>query len=82
MSEPKDKSPIQHPTGDPKVDAAEQDVITNNEESNKIVNTDDAVADMEGIETTLSEDEPSTALNADRDITNSEEANGDEPVVN
>lgn len=82
MSEPKDKPPIQHPTSDPKVDAAEQDVITNNEESNKIVNTDDAVADMEGLETTRSEDEPSTALNADRNITNSEEASGDEPVVN
>jgi hypothetical protein len=49
-------SPIQHPTGDPKVDAAEQDVITNTDESNKVVNTDDAVADMDGIESTLSED--------------------------
>jgi hypothetical protein len=82
MSTPKDKFPIQHPTGDPKVDAAEQDVITNTDESNKVVNTDDAVADMDGIESTLSESEPSTALNADRDVTNSEEANGDEPVVN
>ncbi len=82
MSSPKDKIPSLQPTGDPKVDTAEQDVITNTDESNKIVNTDGAVADMEGIESTLSESEPSTALNADRDITNSEEANGDEPVVN
>ncbi len=82
MSTPKDKIPAPQPTGDPKVDAAEQGVITNTDESNKIVNTDGAVADMEGIESTLSESEPSTALNADRDITNSEEANGDEPVVN
>ncbi|MBD1364801.1 hypothetical protein IDJ77_13350 [Mucilaginibacter sp. ZT4R22] len=82
MSDPKDKSPAQQPTGEPKVDAAEQDVITNTDESNKIVNTDDAVADMDGIETTLSESEPSTALNADRGITNSDDANGDEPVVN
>nr|WP_294940624.1 hypothetical protein [uncultured Mucilaginibacter sp.] len=62
--------------------AAEQDVITNTDESNKVVNTDDAVADMDGIESTFSESEPSTALNADRDVTNSEEANGDERVVN
>lgn len=82
MSEPKDKTSVPQPTGEPKADAAEQDVVTNNEESNKIVNTDDAVADMDGIETTLSDADTSTALNADKHITNSEEANGDEPVVN
>ncbi|MEO7211584.1 hypothetical protein [Mucilaginibacter sp.] len=82
MNDPKDKASVPQPTDDPKVDAAEQAVITNTDESNKIVNTDDAVADMDGITETLSKSEPSTALNADRNITNSEEANSDEPVVN
>lgn len=82
MSEPKDKSPIQHPTGDPNVDAAEQDIITNNEESNKIVNTDDALADLEGIESKVSESAPFTTLSADREVINSQAANGDDPVVN
>jgi shikimate kinase len=83
MSTPKDKIPAQQPTGDPKVDAAEQGVITNTEESNKIVNTGGAVADMDGMETTLSNSEPSTVLNADPDIIKSEDGDtGEQPVVN
>ncbi|RWY55771.1 hypothetical protein [Mucilaginibacter gilvus] len=82
MNDPKDKTSSPQPTDDPKVDAAEQAVVTNTEEGNKVVNQDSAVADMEGTTETLNESEPTTALNADRNITNSEEANGDEPVVN
>ncbi|TWR24038.1 hypothetical protein FPZ43_18700 [Mucilaginibacter pallidiroseus] len=72
MNTPNSKTPGQQPTGDPKVDAAEQEVITNSEESDKIVNEGGAVADTEGINETLSEDQPSTELSADSQITNDE----------
>ena len=70
MSVPENNTPLQNPAGDPKVNAVEQDVITNSDETDKIVNQDGVVADTAGIQETLSESEPSTALNADRDITN------------
>lgn len=70
MSAPEDNTPLQTPAGDPKVNAVEQDVITNSDETDKIVNQDGVVADTAGIQETLSESEPSTALNADTDITN------------
>jgi len=79
MSNPENKFPLQEPTGDPKVDAAEQDVITNKDESNKAVNTDGAVADMDGIEETISEDEPSVDLNADKNVTNAGASNPADP---
>ena len=70
MSVPENNTLLQNPTGDPKVNAVEQDVITNSDETDKIVNQDGVVADTAGIEETLSESEPSTALNADTGITN------------
>lgn len=81
MIDPKDKSPMQNPGAEIGVEAGE-DVITNSDETNKVVNNDGAVADTEGIESNISESDPSTALNADRDITNSQESSGEEPVVN
>lgn len=72
MNTPNNKAPGQQPTGDPKVDAAEQEAITNSEESDKIVNEDGVVADTEGITETLREDRPSTDLSADSQITNDE----------
>jgi hypothetical protein len=75
MSNPENKFPLQEPTGAPKVDAAEQDVITNKDETNKAVNKGGAVADMDGIQETLSEDEPSFDLNVDKDVTNADAAN-------
>ncbi|MEB0262760.1 MULTISPECIES: hypothetical protein [unclassified Mucilaginibacter] len=62
--------PLEGETGDPKVNAAEQDVITNNDDTNK----DGAVAEKEGITGTLSESEPTTELNADNHITNNDSA--------
>lgn len=83
MSTPNNQIPLQEPTGDPKAIASDKDAVTNSDETNKIVNQDNVVADTEGIETTLSDSEPSTALNADRDVTNSEAAGTDDnPVVN
>ena len=73
MSDPKERSLSQSPGIDPKIDSTEQNVVTNSDESTKVVNQDGAVADMEGIQETLSESEPSTAVTADSEaITNDE----------
>ena len=64
MSTPENKTPSPNPTSDPKVDATGQDIVTNNEESDKVVNQDGAVADMDGIQETLSRSEPSAATTA------------------
>ncbi|MET3977565.1 hypothetical protein ABIB62_000131 [Mucilaginibacter sp. UYP25] len=66
------------PTPDPKVNAAEQDVITNKDDTEKATNNDGAVADMDGITETLSESEPATDLNADNQITNNDSAGTDQ----
>ena len=77
MSDPKDKSSLNNPPGVADVDA-EQDVITNSEESDKIVNQDGVVADTDGITETLSETEPTTAVNAAHtSSTESQPAGGD-----
>ncbi|MBB5397083.1 hypothetical protein [Mucilaginibacter sp. AK015] len=51
---PGNKFPLEGETGDPKVNAAEQDVITNKDDTEKVTNKDGAVADMDGITETLS----------------------------
>jgi hypothetical protein len=71
---PGSKFPLESETGDPKVNAAEQDVITNKDDTETATNKDGAVADMDGITETLSESEPATALNADNHITNNDSA--------
>jgi len=64
MSTPENKTPSPNPTSDPKVDATGQDIVTNNEESDKVVNQDGAIADMDGIQEALSGSEPSAATTA------------------
>lgn len=71
---PGSQFPLEGETGDPKVNAAEQDVITNKDDTNYVTNKDGAVADTDAIEETLSESEPSTDLNADNQITNNDSA--------
>ena len=75
---PGSKSPLEGETGDPKVNAAEQDVITNKDDTEKVTNKDGAVADTDGITETLSESEPTTELNADNHVTNNDSAATDE----
>jgi hypothetical protein len=75
MSDPKNKAPEQDATVDNTVESNPQDAVTNTEESNKVVNQDNFVADTEDIETTLSDSEPSTASNADNAITNNDAGN-------
>ncbi|MBD1392866.1 hypothetical protein [Mucilaginibacter glaciei] len=81
MSIPDNKFPTPEPTGDPKIDNAGQDVITNSEESDKVVNTDGAagsVADMDCIQETLSGSELSSSATADSaEPAEQEAANGD-----
>jgi len=81
MSTPNNKFPLQEPTGDPKVDAAEQDIITNSDESEKIVNQDSAVADTAGIEETLTESDPDPSLNAEQSITPEAEADNNNAAL-
>ena len=69
---PASKSPVGGNPADPKVNAAEQDVITNKDDTAKVTNKDGVVADTEGITETLSESEPATELNADKHITNND----------
>jgi hypothetical protein len=69
MNDPANKFPLEGEKGDPKVNATEQDVITNKDDTEKVVNQDGPVADTEGIEETLSESEPSLDLNVDKEIT-------------
>ncbi|MCO5935633.1 hypothetical protein NAF17_08775 [Mucilaginibacter sp. RB4R14] len=66
--------PLEGETGDPKVSAAEQDMITNKDADGKVTNSDGAVADTDDITETLSESEPTTELNADNHITNNDSA--------
>lgn len=75
---PGGKFPLEGETGDPKVNAAQQDVITNKDDTEKVTNKDGAVADTDGITETLSESEPTTDLNADNQITNNDSAATDE----
>jgi hypothetical protein len=81
MSTLEKKISVQDPNGDPKANRSDQDAITNKDEANKVVNkdgADGAVADMDGIQETLSDAEPSTALNADAGrITDDQTASGD-----
>lgn len=81
MSTSEKKIPVQDPNGDPKANRSERDLITNKDEANKVVNkdgADGAVANMDGIQETLSDAEPSTALNADASrITDDQIASGD-----
>jgi hypothetical protein len=75
------KIPVPNPNGDPKASRSEREAITNKDEANKVVNkdgADGAVANMDGIQETLSDAEPSTALNADASrITDDQTASGD-----
>ncbi|OOQ60706.1 hypothetical protein BC343_24240 [Mucilaginibacter pedocola] len=80
MTDPKDKTPQSQPDATP--EASEQEVVTNAEEAGKIVNTDEVPAEEEAAESPVSEAQPDTALNTDTAITNTDDANGDEPVVN
>lgn len=80
MSDPKDKSSLNNPSGVADVDA-EQNVITNSEVSDQIINQEGVVADTEGITETLSESETSTAINADQAITNNDETSSENPPV-
>jgi hypothetical protein len=81
MSTSEKKIPVQDPNGDPKANRSERDLITNKDEANKVVNkdgADGAVVNMDGIQETLSDTEPSTALNADASrITDDQTASGD-----
>jgi hypothetical protein len=74
MSTPENKDP----NGDPKANRSDRDAITNKDEANKVVNKDGAIANMDSIQETLSDAEPSTALNADASrITDDQTASGD-----
>jgi len=80
MSTPENNVPAQEPNGGPKTNKTGQDIVTNADEADKVVNkdgADGAVADMDGIQETLSDSEPSTALNADTQATDSQIASGD-----
>lgn len=81
MNTPENKIPVPNPNGDPKANRSEREAITNKDEANKVVNkdgADGAVADMDGIQETLSDAEPSTALNADASrVTDDQTASGD-----
>jgi hypothetical protein len=73
MSDPKERPLTQNPGSDPKIDATEKDVVTNSDESAKVVNQDGAIADMGGIPETLTESEPTTSVATDSEaITNDE----------
>ncbi|TWR23897.1 hypothetical protein FPZ42_17975 [Mucilaginibacter achroorhodeus] len=69
---PGNKSPKKNTDNDPKVNAAEREVITNNEESEQVTNNDGTVADTQADEADLSESEPDTASNADNHVTNND----------
>jgi hypothetical protein len=71
---PGSKFPLEGETGDPKVNAADQDVITNKDDTEKVANKEGVVADTDGITETLSESEPTAGLNADNHITNNDSA--------
>jgi hypothetical protein len=78
MSTSAKKIPVPDPNGDPKAKRLERDAITNKDEAKKVVNKDGAVADMDGIQETLSDAAPSTALNADASrVTDDQTASGD-----
>jgi hypothetical protein len=70
MSTPDNKVPADGQSGDPKTNAAEKEVVTNADDSEKVVNTDGLVADTAGIEEMLTESDPTPALNADTQVTN------------
>ncbi|MES2061400.1 MAG: hypothetical protein V4456_05735 [Bacteroidota bacterium] len=74
---PNPGSPLLGEPGDPKVNAAEQDAVTNKDDASQVTNKDGAVADTDGITETLSESEPGTGLNADNHITNNDSASTD-----
>lgn len=72
------KFPIKEEIGNPEVNTAEQDVITNKDGAGKATNKNDAAADADGITETLSGGEPATELNADNHITNKDSASTNE----
>jgi hypothetical protein len=75
---PDNKFPLEGETGDPKVNPTEKDAITNKDDTSRILNKDGVVADTDAIEETLSESEPSAALNVDNQITNNDSARTNE----
>ncbi|GGH22949.1 hypothetical protein [Mucilaginibacter phyllosphaerae] len=76
MNTPDNPTPVNNPN-DPKVNAAGQDIVTNSDDAANATNKDGAVADTGAIEETLSEDDASSALNADNHITNNDSAGTD-----
>ena len=80
MSTPESNVPAHDPNDGPKTNKTGQDIVTNADEADKVVNkdgADGAVADMDGIQETLSDSEPSSELNADTQATDSQIASGD-----
>jgi hypothetical protein len=76
MNDPGNKSSADNDPKAPQVNTEEQGIITNSDETNEAVNKDGVVADMDGIEETLSGAEPSMDLNVDTSVTNNDTIGG------
>ena len=66
--------PSEGEASDPKINSAEQYVITNSDDTEQVTNKDGVTADPDGITETLAESNPATDLNADNHITNNDGA--------
>ncbi|PAW93089.1 hypothetical protein CKK33_06105 [Mucilaginibacter sp. MD40] len=71
-SAPKNDTPKQNISPDPKAKQAGEGAITNADEADKVTNNDDVTPLPEATETELSESEPETASNEDTHVTNND----------
>lgn len=71
-SVPRNDTPKQNISPDPKAKQPEEGAITNADEADKVTNNDEVTTQPQATETELSESEPETASNADTHVTNSD----------
>ncbi len=69
---PKNDTPKQNISPDPKAKQPDEGAITNADEADKVTNNDELTTQPETTETELSVSEPETASNADTHVTNSD----------
>jgi Tol biopolymer transport system component len=78
MSNQENITPSTGDPQDPKVNADGKEIVTNKDETNQVTNNDGLTADSDGIQETLTEDDPTFDLNADKETITNNDAAGDE----
>ena len=78
MSSQENITPSTGDQQDPKVNTDGKEIVTINDEANLVTNSDGLTADMDGIKETLTDDDPTFDLNADKEAITNNDTGGNE----